>query len=148
KRLVPGYEAPTHIAWSEKNRSPLLRVPASRGSGSRVELRSPDPSCNPYLALAAILGAGLDGIEKNMVPPEPIVCNVYKMNGAERLEQGIASLPGNLEEALQALIDDSVIANVLGPHCMNYFVEAKRQEWQEYISQVTKWELDRYLARY
>jgi len=148
KRLVPGYEAPTDIAWSEKNRSPLLRIPASRGSGSRVELRSPDPSCNPYLALAAILGAGLDGIENELSPPAPIQGNVYDLNGDQRTEQGIDSLPGNLNEALQSLVDDPVISDVLGKHCLNYFIQAKKHEWQEYIAHVSKWEIDRYLNRY
>jgi glutamine synthetase len=148
KRLVPGYEAPTHIAWSEKNRSPLCRIPASRGHGSRVELRSPDPSCNPYLAIAAILGAGLDGIEQGLEPPPPVNENIYLMGREEREHRGIGSLPGNLNEALQALLKDEVIAGILGKHCLEYFCNAKKEEWHQYIAYVSQWELDNYLARY
>jgi len=148
KRLVPGYEAPTHIAWSEKNRSPLCRIPASRGTGSRVEFRSPDPSCNPYLALAAVLGAGLDGIEKKRTPPPPVEGNVYEMTPEERKAKKIGSLPGNLAEALGALETDPVICGVLGDHCLSQFLQAKRVEWNQFIASVSKWELDRYLPAY
>lgn len=148
KRLVPGYEAPTHIAWSEKNRSPLCRIPASRGRGSRFEIRSPDPSCNPYLAIAAILGAGLDGIRHKMIPPPPVNENIYHMSEEERREKGIGSLPGNLSEALQALTQDQVVCDVLGEHCLSHFLHAKREEWQRYIANVSQWELDQYLAAY
>jgi glutamine synthetase len=148
KRLVPGYEAPTHIAWSERNRSPLCRIPASRGGGSRMELRSPDPSCNPYLALAAILGAGLDGIRQNMEPPAAVSENIYHMSAEERKKRGIGSLPRNLSEALYALRKDEVISQVLGDHCLNYFLKAKEDEWQRYIAYISQWELDQYLTSY
>jgi len=148
KRLVPGYEAPTHIAWSERNRSPLCRIPASRGNGSRMELRSPDPSCNPYLALAAILGAGLHGIEEGIEPPPPVTENIYHMSHEEREAREIRSLPGNLSEALQALKQDELICELLGDHCLNSFVKAKEAEWQRYIAYVSQWELDQYLSAY
>ncbi|NPV90305.1 MAG: type I glutamate--ammonia ligase [Firmicutes bacterium] len=146
KRIVPGYEAPVYIAWSERNRSPLIRIPARRGLGTRIEVRHPDPSCNPYLALAVMLKAGLDGIKNKMVPPAPVDENLYEMNTAEREKRGIASLPGSLEEALQELQKDKVIQEALGDHIYNRFVEAKMREWDEYRTQVHKWELDRYLT--
>jgi len=148
KRLVPGYEAPTHIAWSERNRSPLCRIPATRGRGSRMELRSPDPSCNPYLALAVILGAGLHGIEMGMTPPPAINENIYRLTHEEREKRQIGSLPGDLSEALRALRSDPVISEILGEHCMNQFLKAKEQEWQRYIAYISQWELDQYLTSY
>ncbi len=148
KRLVPGFEAPTHIAWSERNRSPLCRIPAKRGTGARMEIRSPDPSCNPYFTVAAILGAGLDGIERKLSPPNPVVGNIYLMSDEERKEKSIGSLPANLEEALKSLIENPVISGVLGKHCLEYFLHAKSIEWQQYVSDVTQWEIDRYLASY
>ena len=113
-----------------------------------MELRSPDPSCNPYLAIAAILGGGLDGIEKELTPPDPVNVNIYQMSEAERLERGIRSLPANLNRALDALVEDPYIASVLGEHCMTYFLHAKKEEWYQYISHVSPWEIDRYLASY
>ncbi|HHY46922.1 MAG TPA: type I glutamate--ammonia ligase [Firmicutes bacterium] len=145
KRLVPGYEAPCYIAWSERNRSPLVRVPAARGKKTRIELRSPDPSCNPYLALAVMLKAGLDGIKNKILPPEPVNKNIYALSPAERKEAGIESLPGSLAEALDELENDPVILEALGPHISQRFVEAKRIEWDIYRTQVHKWEIDQYL---
>ena len=113
-----------------------------------MELRSPDPSCNPYLAIAAILGAGLDGIQKDMTPPPPIHDNIYHMSEAERKERNIGSLPGNLSEALKDLLADPVVSGLLGEHCLNYFLHAKQAEWQQYIAYISQWELDRYLASY
>jgi len=148
KRLVPGYEAPTNIAWSEKNRSPLVRVPAARGVGTRIELRMPDPSCNPYLAFAVMLRSGLDGIEKKLDPGPPINKNIYKMSHRERRHLKIDELPGNLSEALDELEKDTLIREVLGEHIFEHFVEAKREEWFDYIKHVSPWEVDRYLGTY
>ncbi|NLN06689.1 MAG: glutamine synthetase, partial [Firmicutes bacterium] len=146
KRLVPGYEAPVYIAWSEQNRSPLIRIPARRGVGTRIELRNPDPSCNPYLALAVTLAAGLDGIKNKIDPPAPVDLNIYDMTAAERRELGIDTLPSNLGEALQELSRNQLIRETLGTHIYSRFVEAKTIEWNEYQSQVHQWELDRYLS--
>jgi glutamine synthetase len=148
KRLVPGYEAPTNIAWSERNRSPLVRVPAARGDATRIELRMPDPSCNPYLALAVILRSGLDGIEKQMDPGPPVNKNIYKMSHRERRHLRIDELPMNLSEALDELEKDDLVRETLGDHIFNHFVEAKREEWFDYIRQVSPWEVERYLASY
>ena len=148
KRLVPGFEAPTNIAWSEKNRSPLIRVPAARGLATRVELRMPDPSCNPYLAMAAMLRAGLDGIEKEIDPRPPVNRNIYKMSHRERRHLKIDELPGNLSEALDALAKDALMRDTLGEHIFRHFVEAKREEWFDYIQQVSAWETARYLTQY
>ncbi|MDI3523023.1 MAG: glutamine synthetase [Bacillota bacterium] len=145
KRLVTGYEAPVYIAWSLRNRSPLIRVPARRGIGTRLELRSPDPSCNPYLAMAVILKAGLDGIKKGLTPPEPVNTNIYDLTEEERLELGIPSLPANLGVALEALKADNVIKEALGDHVFNRFIDAKEIEWNLYRTQVHQWELDQYL---
>ncbi|HEY8347076.1 MAG TPA: type I glutamate--ammonia ligase [Symbiobacteriaceae bacterium] len=145
KRLVPGYEAPVYIAWSERNRSPLVRIPARRGLSTRVELRSPDPSCNPYLALAVTLAAGLDGIRRKLTPPEPVNRNIYLMTPEERAAEGIESLPSSLIEALRELEADDVIREALGPHIYRSFMEAKQIEWDIYRSQVHQWELDQYL---
>jgi glutamine synthetase len=148
KRLVPGYEAPTNIAWSEKNRSPLVRVPASRGVGTRIELRMPDPACNPYLALAVMLRAGLDGIDRRIDPGPPVNKNIYKMSHRERRHLKIDELPGDLNEALNALERDELVLETLGDHIVTHFVEAKRNEWFEYIKHVSPWEIDRYLGVY
>jgi len=148
KRLVPGYEAPTNIAWSEKNRSPLVRVPAARGNATRIELRMPDPSCNPYLALAVMLRAGLDGIEKKLDPGPPINKNIFEMSHRERRHLRIDELPGNLSEALDELEKDDLVRETLGEHLFEHFVAAKREEWQDYIKHVSPWEIDRYLALY
>ncbi len=148
KRLVSGYEAPVYIAWSSQNRSPLIRVPAKKGQSTRIELRSPDPSCNPYLALAVCLKAGLEGIKKQIQPPRPCDRNIYEMTPAEREELGIGSLPESLAEALQELEKDRLIQDALGPHVLQRFMEAKRIEWERYRIQVHPWELDEYLTKY
>jgi glutamine synthetase len=148
KRLVPGYEAPTNIAWSEKNRSPLVRVPAARGTATRIELRMPDPSCNPYLALAVMLRSGLDGIEKHIDPGPPINKNIFTMSHRERRHLRIDELPGNLDEALDELEKDDLVRDTLGEHLFEHFVAAKREEWRDYIKHVSPWEVDRYLGVY
>ncbi|MEW6724905.1 MAG: type I glutamate--ammonia ligase [Bacillota bacterium] len=148
KRLVPGFEAPVYIAWSERNRSPLIRIPDRRGTGTRIELRSPDPSSNPYLALAVILQAGLDGIRRQLIPPAPVNRNIYEMTQEEREQHGIASLPGRLEEALEELQASVVVREALGQHIMEYFVEAKRIEAELYRTHVHNWEVERYLEVY
>jgi glutamine synthetase len=148
KRLVPGYEAPVYVAWSMRNRSPLIRVPDKRGMGTRCEVRLPDPSANPYLALAVQLTAGLDGIEKRLVPPDPVNKNIFKMTYRERRHHRIDDLPRDLHEALDALEKDEVILAALGEHIGGRFLEAKRAEWSEYMAQVTEWEVRRYLGTY
>jgi glutamine synthetase len=148
KRLVPGYEAPTNIAWSEKNRSPLVRVPAARGRSTRIELRMPDPSCNPYLALAAMLRAGLDGIDQKIDPGPPINKNIFEMSHRERRHLRIDELPGNLSEALDELEKDDLMRDLLGAHLFEHFLAAKREEWLDYIKHVSPWEVDRYLGVY
>ncbi|MGI6142382.1 MAG: type I glutamate--ammonia ligase [bacterium] len=145
KRLVPGYEAPVYIAWSERNRSPLIRVPSIRGDGTRIELRNPDPACNPYLALAVILKAGLDGIDNKFLPPDPVSENIYIMSESEREFYNIPSLPGSLAEALAELEKDPVIRDALGTHIYEYFIRAKRAEWDSYRTAVHDWELEQYL---
>ncbi|HYF76110.1 MAG TPA: type I glutamate--ammonia ligase [Symbiobacteriaceae bacterium] len=145
KRLVPGYEAPVYLAWSERNRSPLIRIPAKRGNSTRIELRSPDPSCNPYLALAVILASGLDGIKAKRQPPQPVNRNIYTMAPEERVAEGIDLLPTSLREALRELEADDVVRDALGPHIFTNFMEAKLIEWDVYRSQVHQWELEQYL---
>jgi glutamine synthetase len=146
KRLVPGYEAPVYIAWSEKNRSPLVRIPAKRGLSTRIEVRNPDPSCNPYLAFAVMLKAGLDGIQNKITPPPAVDYNLYEMTEEEREARGIAALPGDLYAALKELRKDEVIQAALGDHIYERFMEAKRREWDEYNQQVHVWEIERYLT--
>lgn len=148
KRLVPGYEAPVYIAWSAANRSALVRVPSKRGASTRVELRSPDPAANPYLAFAAILQAGLDGIESNLEPVSSTPLNIYQMSELERDDHGIASLPGSLYEAMEELKASPIARKALGDHIYNEFVKAKAIEWDDFRTTVTQWETDRYLARY
>jgi glutamine synthetase len=148
KRLVPGYEAPTNIVWSERNRSPLIRVPERRGRGTRVELRSPDPSCNPYLAFAVMLASGLDGIERELDPGSPVNKNIFTMSHREKRRLRIDDLPGDLREAVRAMKKDPLIRSALGDHIFNHFVEAKLAAWDEYSSTVHPWELQRYLGRY
>ncbi|MDB5083673.1 MAG: glutamine synthetase [Bacilli bacterium] len=148
KRLVPGYEAPCYIAWSAKNRSPLVRVPASRGLSTRIELRNPDPTCNPYLALSAMLASGLDGIRRQLPLADPINRNIYVLNEIERERAGIPSLPADLKEALDELIQDSVLREALGVHALTHFVEAKLIEWDMYRTSVSEWERDQYLSTY
>jgi len=146
KRLVPGYEAPVYIAWSEQNRSPLVRVPARRGAGTRVELRNPDPACNPYLAMAVMLKAGLDGIKNKIDPGEPVDKNIFAMSPQEREKLGIKMLPKSLDEALDELAKDDVIKSALSEHIYEHFVDAKRAEWGAYRAQVHQWEIDRYIS--
>lgn len=148
KRLVPGYEAPTHIAWSERNRSPLVRVPARRGNSTRAELRMPDPSCNPYLAIAVSLAAGLDGIENKLDPGPSIDKNIFAMSQRERSRLKIKSLPGDLNEAISSLEKDPLMRKTLGDHIFKQYVNAKRHEWHVYIAQVHQWEIEKYLTEY
>ena len=148
KRLTPGYEAPVYIAWSERNRSPLVRIPAERGVGTRAELRNPDPSCNPYLAFAVILKAGIDGIKKQIDPGEPVYQNIYTMSQEEKKSLGIENLPSTLNQALDELEKDEVVKSGLTDHLLTNYFEAKRKEWETYRIQVHQWELDRYLTIY
>lgn len=148
KRLVPGYEAPCYKAWSASNRSALIRIPASRGSATRVELRSPDPACNPYLAVAACLAAGLDGIAQGLTPPPEIPGNIYAMDQETRKAFGIEALPRNLEEALSEMERDAVVMDVLGPHVAQHYLNGKQKEWEEYQTRVSSWELEKYLVIY
>ena len=148
KRLVPGYEAPCYVAWSPKNRSPLVRIPASRGLSTRIELRSVDPSANPYLAMAVILAAGLDGIKNELEPPAPVDRNIYVMNAEERKAHGIDNLPGSLDAALKALDEDEIIKAALGEHIYDNFKEAKEVEFDMYRTTVHQWERDMYMKMY
>ena len=148
KRLTPGYEAPTNIAWSASNRSAMIRIPARRGVGPRTELRMPDPSCNPYLALAVILAAGVDGIERNLVPPPAIQRNIYQMTVRDRRKHKIRELPGTLREALVTMQKDRVVRQALGDHVFAKFITAKTTEFDAYRIAVHRWELDNYLAEY
>lgn len=148
KRLVPGYEAPCYVAWSASNRSPMIRIPASRGLSTRIEVRNPDPAANPYLALAVMLAAGLDGIKNKMQLPPPTDRNIYIMTDDEREEQGIPSLPLNLKTALDEMIRDEVICDALGEHALAHFYELKEIEWDMYRTQVHPWERDQYLSLY
>lgn len=148
KRLVPDYEAPVYIAWSAKNRSPLIRVPATRGAGTRIELRCPDPSANPYLALACLLAAGLDGIKNNLTPPASIEKNIFGMSVEERKKEGIESLPGSLEESIKYMEESELIRKTLGDHTFYNYIKAKKIEWDEYRTKVTPWEIDNYLEQY
>ena len=148
KRLLTGYEAPANVAWSMRNRSPMLRIPARRQVGTRVEHRAPDPSANPYLALAVMLAAGLDGIETRADYREPVNENIREMSHRERRRLRIDDLPHDLNEACDELEKDDVICGALGPHVTRHFLAAKREEWSEYMTQISKWELDSYLAKY
>ena len=148
KRLVPGYEAPCYLAWSASNRSALIRIPAARGQSTRVELRSPDPSCNPYLELAICLAAGLDGIEKGMTPPAEVTENIFVMDQATRTAHGIESLPGSLDEAIQALKADPLILDTLGDHVAANYIAGKEKEWDEYRTRVSSWEREKYIINY
>ena len=148
KRLVPGYEAPVYLAWSASNRSALNRIPAARGQSTRVELRCPDPACNPYLALAVCLAAGLDGIERGLVPPEEVTEDIFSMDAKTRAENGIDNLPGTLFEALKHMERDPLIAETLGSHAYNSFLTGKYHEWDEYRTQVTTWEIGKYMVMY
>lgn len=147
KRLVPGYEAPTCIAWSAKNRTPLVRIPATRGEDTRIELRSPDPSCNPYLALALCLAAGLDGMRRRIEPPQSLDMDMNLLSEEERRSYGIENLPRNLKEAVEEFEKDPLMREVLGEEVCRKYAQAKRREWEAYNAQISAWELQNYLLR-
>jgi len=148
KRLVPGYEAPCYIAWSAKNRSPLIRIPASRGAGTRIELRSPDPVANPYLAIALMLSSGLDGIKRGLTPPPPVNRNVFRLTNEEIDQYGVSSLPGNLYDALQLYKTDPLVKETLGEHIFETYYEFKMKEWDAFRTMVHPWEIKEYLTKY
>ncbi len=148
KRLVPGYEAPVYAAWSASNRSALVRIPASRGLGTRTEIRCPDPSCNPYLALAMMLNSGLDGVKNKLTPPPAVNKDIFKMSPAEMDEVGIQVMPGSLKEAIEELKNNPIAEATLGSHIFSKYIEAKEAEWDRYRTAVTDWELDEYLDIY
>jgi glutamine synthetase len=148
KRLAPNFEAPTHVAWSEVNRNPLIRLSDRRGEGVFCEYRLPDPSCNPYLCLAAVLAAGMEGIRKELDPGPPVNKDILRMSQRERSRLGVENLPTDLSEAVRAFQKDKFLQNALGTRISDHIIQAKRSEWQEYIGQVHPWELDRYLASY
>lgn len=148
KRLVPGYEAPVNITWSAKNRSPLIRIPSARGDSTRIELRNPDPSCNPYLVFAAMLAAGLDGMKNDSRPVGSVETNIYNIDDQERVRYGIEKLPRDLYEAVQELKKSELMREVLGDHIFDRYMEAKLLEWDEYKTKVHKWEIDQYLTKY
>ncbi|MFC1874238.1 glutamine synthetase family protein, partial [Chloroflexota bacterium] len=148
KRLVPGYEAPVYLSWARRNRSDLIRVPEYRPgkeNATRIEFRSPDPACNPYLAFSVMLAAGLDGIEEGYEAPEPVEGNVYEMSAEEREKRGIGTLPANLWEATQLTAQSDVVRKALGDHVFNAFIKNKKIEWDMYSTQVTEYELNKYL---
>ncbi len=147
KRLVAGFEAPTHIAWSAGNRSSLIRIPSARGNSKRVELRNPDPACNPYLTFAVCLEAGLDGIRHQIMPPAAVAENVYALKEQEQKQLGIKLLPADLGEALDELEKDELIKGVLGAHITEKYIAAKRAEWADYCSHVSNWEIEHYLYK-
>lgn len=147
KRLIPGYEAPVYVAWSGTNRSPLIRIPAARGEGTRVELRSPDSAANPYLALAVCLAAGLDGIKNKITPPKAVDGNIFDMSAEEMAALDIQALPADLNEAIEEMEKDSFIQEVLGSHVSRKYAEAKREEWAAYRQQITDWEINEYLYK-
>ena len=148
KRLVPGYEAPCYIAWSASNRTDIIRIPASRGAGTRVELRSPDPTTNPYLCLACCLAAGMDGIKNNLPAPDSVDVNLFKSTQEERDALGVKNLPGSLYEALKIMEEDGLVKEVLGEHAYNTFYTSKMKEWDSFRMFVSQWELDEYMTIY
>ena len=148
KRLVAGYEAPVYVAWSASNRSALVRIPASRGMGTRTEVRCPDPTCNPYLAFAMMLGAGLDGIKNDLPVPDAVNVDIFEMTAAEKKKAGIASLPANLYEAVQELKASPIALDALGPHILAKYIEGKEKEWDSFRIAITDWEHNTYLSRY
>ncbi|HDR72757.1 MAG TPA: type I glutamate--ammonia ligase, partial [Methanoculleus sp.] len=148
KRLVPGYEAPVYVSWSASNRTALVRVPAPRGRSTRIELRSPDPTCNPYLTFAAVLAAGLDGIRQEMEPPASVNSNIFKMTTEARVSAGIRTLPEDLATANRALLADDVLCAALGPHVVSDLDRIARLEWDAFRTAVHPWEVGRYLGRY
>ncbi len=147
KRLIPGYEAPVHITWSEGNRSPLIRIPSTRGTNMRIELRSPDPAANPYLLFASCLAAGLDGIRNELPIPESVEGNIYEMSKNELEERGIEAIPSNLSKACHYFEDDEFMKQVLGEHVHAKYLDAKRKEWNRFREQVTEWEIEEYLYK-
>jgi len=148
KRFVPGYEAPMYIAWSSNNKSPLIRIPASRGNDTKVELRCPDPSANPYLVLAVCLAAGLDGIKRKLKAPESVDCNIFSMTEMQKKELGIERIPENLFDAISYMKEDKFIEDILGKYIKNKYIEVKLQEWNSYSTQITQWEIDEYLSKF
>jgi glutamine synthetase len=148
KRMVPGYEAPVYVAWSASNRSALVRIPASRGIGTRVEVRCPDPTCNPYLAFAMMLNSGLDGIKNKLTPPNPTDINIFNMTDKEKNEAGIASMPASLREALDCLIENPITKDTLGDHILKKYIINKEAEWDNFRISVTDWEIQNYLDLY
>lgn len=148
KRLVPGYEAPVYVAWSGSNRSPLIRIPSARGNSTRLELRSVDPTANPYLAIACVLEAGLDGLKNKVEPEHSIDRNIYRMDAQERQQSHITNLPDTLHNALKDLSADEVMKQALGEHLYHSFIEAKNLEYDSYRTQVSGWERDQYLEKY
>lgn len=148
KRLIPGYEAPVCLSWSVNNRSTLVRIPASKGNGARMELRSPDPAANPYLALAVILRAGLDGIKNKIEPPKSVTGNLFEMSEQERQQRGIEALPGTLMEAVLSMEQDDFMRQTLGDHVFERYIALKKEEWNRYRRQVTDWEINEYLNQY
>jgi glutamine synthetase len=149
KRLVPGYEAPVYIAWANRNRSALVRVPMYKPGkelATRMELRCPDPACNPYLAFSVMLAAGLEGIEKGYEIPEPVEKNIFAMNPKDMKTNGIKSLPSNLKEAIDATEQSELVRRALGDHIFDRFIEIKNREWDDYRIQVTPYEIDKYLS--
>ena len=141
-------QPPCYIAWSASNRTDIIRIPASRGAGTRVELRRPDPATNPYLALACCLAAGLDGIKRNLPAPKSVDVNLYNSTQAERDELGVKNLPGSLFEAIEAMEKDGLVKSVLGDHAYNAFITSKKKEWDAFRMFVSQWELDAYLSNY
>jgi glutamine synthetase len=148
KRLVPGYEAPVYISWSAANRSALCRVPAPRGKSTRVEFRSPDPTCNPYLTFAGILAAGLDGIRNKIEPPSSLDRNIFKLSKEESELMGIETLPGDLYTANTCLMEDDVLCSALGLHVFDNLNRIAETEWDAFRTAVHPWEVEQYLARY
>lgn len=148
KRLVSGFEAPLHITWSVRNRSPLIRIPSAVGGGTRIELRSPDCAANPYLTIALCLAAGLDGMKNKITPPENIQKNIFSMSEEEKAERNIKSLPTNLSDAVEAMEQDAFIQDVLGEHISNVYINSKKDEWDRYCRAVTQWEVDEYLDKF
>ena len=148
KRLIPGFEAPCYIAYSDANRSALIRIPAIRGKSTRTEVRSVDPSANPYLAMTVILASGLDGINRKLNGVQPVSINLYEFDNEEREKMGIQALPGSLKEAIEELEKDDVLKDALGEHVYTRYIAAKKAEWLNYSTYVSQWELDHYLERY
>jgi glutamine synthetase len=148
KRLLPGYEAPVYISWARRNRADLIRIPEyqpGKEKATRIEYRSPDPACNPYLAFSVMLAAGLEGIERKYEPPPPVERNVFEMTEQERQEKGIGTLPGSLYEAIKLTENSELVRKALGEHVFNIFIQNRKMEWDRYRSQVTDYELKQYL---